>query len=69
MQSLPPISNPLRPNVNQTWIAPIRFRTKPYREWSDSLTEALDELEARYPSHRVALAERRHLQRQPRKPK
>jgi hypothetical protein len=33
-------------------MQPIRFRTKPYLELSRSLSDALQDLEARYPSHR-----------------
>lgn len=56
MSTLPPIQNPLRPAVRRFWMQPIRFRTKPYLELSRSLSEALRELEAKYPSHRdVAL--------------
>ena len=75
MSTLPPITNPLRPIVRQSWMPPIRFRAKPYRELSKSLSDALAELEARYPSRRDrallaedALGERamRQLRRRPR---
>ena len=52
MSTLPPITNPLRPAVHRSWMQPIRFRTKPYLELSKSLSDTLEELEARYPSHR-----------------
>jgi hypothetical protein len=52
MSTLPPITNPLRPTVRRSWMPPIRFRTKPYLELSKSLSDALEELEARFPSHR-----------------
>jgi hypothetical protein len=52
MSTLPPIINPLRPQVRHSWMPPIRFRTKPYLHLSKSLSDALEELESRYPSHR-----------------
>lgn len=52
MSTLPPIKNSLRPRGRRSWMQPIRFRTKPYLELSKSLSDALDDLEARYPSHR-----------------
>ena len=75
MSTLPPITNPLRPAVHRSWMQPIRFRTKPYLELSKSLSDALEELEARYPSHRdVALLadevdNRREMQRLRRRPR
>lgn len=69
MQPLPPISNPLRPRVRRSWMAPIRFRAKPYLELSESISRALAELEARYPSHRATMVERRQIQNRPRKPR
>jgi hypothetical protein len=73
MHALPKVTNPLRPKVQRSWIPPIRFRTKPYLRLSQSLSEALHELEVRYPSHRrtavQAVAEERMTQRLRRKPK
>ena len=73
MHALPKITNPLRPKVHRSWIPPIRFRTKPYLRLSQSLSNALDELEARYPSHRKvavdAVAMERMTQRLRRKPR
>ena len=75
MSTLPPILNPLRPTMRRSWMQPIRFRTKPYLELSKSLSDALEELETRYPSHRdqALLAEEvdnqramRQLRRRPR---
>ena len=75
MSTLPPILNPLRPTVRRSWMQPIRFRTKPYLELSKSLSDALEELVARYPSQRdqALLAEEvdnqramRQLRRRPR---
>src|SRR3990170_7139285 len=67
MHALPKVTNPLRPKVHRSWIPPIRFRTKPYLRLSQSLSEALHELEVRYPSHRrtavQAVAEERMTQR------
>ena len=67
MPALPPITNPLQPRVSRSWITPIRFRTKPYRELSQSLSEALEELESRYPSHRKLLIAERRAKQQKRK--
>jgi hypothetical protein len=69
MHALPPITNPLRPKVSRSWIPPIRFRTKPYLELSQSLSDALAELEARYPSHRTAAVQERKLRQLRRKPR
>ena len=69
MHALPPITNPLRPHVSRSWIPPIRFRTKPYLKLSRSLSEALEELESRYPSHRKALLDERKMKQLRRKPR
>ncbi len=73
MHALPKVTNPLRPKVHRTWIPPIRFRTRPYLKLSQSLSEALKELEMRYPSHTrtasEALATQRMTQRLRRKAK
>ncbi len=73
MHALPKVTNPLRPKAHRSWIPPIRFRTKPYLKLSQSLSEALKELEVRYPSHKKtvvdALAAERMTQRLRRKPR
>ena len=69
MPALPPITNPLRPHVTRSWIPPIRFRTKPYLQLSESLSKALAELEARYPSHRDAILDERKKKQRRRKPR
>jgi hypothetical protein len=73
MHALPKITNPLRPKVHRSWILPVRFRTKPYLKLSQSLSEALRELELRYPSHRKsvvdAMVTERMTQRLRRKPR
>jgi len=73
MHALPKITNPLRPKVHRSWIPPIRFRTKPFLKLSQSLSHALEELEARYPSHRKTIVqsvvEERMTQRLRRKPR
>ncbi len=51
MPALPKITNPLHPRISRSWISPIRFRTKPFLKLSQSLSEALKELEVRFPSH------------------
>jgi hypothetical protein len=69
MHALPKVSNPLRPKVHKSWIPPIRFRTRPYLKLSQSLSEALRELEVRYPSHKKAPVDERLTQRLRRKAK
>ena len=69
MPALPPITNPLRPRVTRSWIPPIRFRTKPYLQLSESLSKALAELEARYPSRGVAFLDERKMKQLGRKPR
>jgi len=69
MNALPKITNPLRPKVHRSWIPPIRFRTKPFLRLSQSLSEALKELEVRYPSHRRTPVDERLTQRLRRKAK
>jgi hypothetical protein len=63
MHALPKNTNPLRPKVHRSWITPIRFRTKPYLKLSQSFSEALKELEERYPSHRRTPVDERLTQR------
>jgi hypothetical protein len=69
MHALPPITNPLRPRVSRSWIPPIRFRSKPYQQLSESFSAALAELEARYPSHQPAFLEERKVRQLGRKPR
>jgi hypothetical protein len=69
MHALPKNTNPLNPKVSRTWIGPIRFRTKPYLKLSQSLSEALKELEERYPSHKRTPVDERLTQRLRRKAK
>ena len=69
MHALPKVSNPLRPKVHRSWIPPIRFRTRPYLVLSQSLSEALKELEMRYPSHQKTPVDERLTQRLRRKAK
>jgi len=73
MHALPKVTNPLRPKAHRSWIPPIRFRTKPYLKLSQSLSEALKELEVRHPSHRKlavnAVVDERMTQRLRRKPR
>ena len=69
MYALPKITNPLRPKVHRSWIPPVRFRTKPYLKLSQSLSHALEELEARYPSHRATLVAERKMRQLRRKPR
>ena len=69
MHALPKVTNPLRPKVHRSWIPPIRFRTRPYLKLSQSLSEALKELEFRYPSHQQTPVDERLTQRLRRKAK
>ena len=73
MPTLPPAANHLFPQTTSPWLAPIRFRVKPFLQYCRSLDEALGALEARFPSHpRVLTLEVRdhHLKRsRKRKPK
>lgn len=69
MSALPKVTNPLHPKVHKSWITPIRFRTKPYLKLSQSLSEALKELELRYPSHQRAPVDSRLTERLRRKAK
>ena len=69
MHALPKVTNPLRPKVHRSWIPPIRFRTRPYLKLSQSLSEALKELEMRYPTHRKTAIDERLTQRLRRKAK
>lgn len=38
----------LVPEVRRRWLPPVRFRSRPYRELSESLDEALAELERKH---------------------
>ena len=38
----------LQPAIHRRWLPPIRFSSQPYRELSDSLDEALGELERKH---------------------
>lgn len=38
----------LQPEIRRRWLPPVRFRAKPYQELSDSLDEALAELERKH---------------------
>lgn len=51
MPTLPSAANPLFPSTASPWLAPIRFRVRPYLQFCRSFDKALAELEARYPSH------------------
>jgi hypothetical protein len=69
MHALPKITNPLRPRGRHTFMPPIRFRTKPYLRLSRSLSNALEELEVRYPDHRPSANTERKIRQMRRKPK
>ena len=55
MFALPPVVNPLDPEVSSSWLPPIRFELKPYLALCRSVHQGLEQLEARYPSHRRVL--------------
>lgn len=38
----------LQPTIRRRWLPAVRFRSKPYRELSESLEAALAELEQKY---------------------
>ena len=52
MHPLPPAVNPLIAAVDCPWLPPICFGVKPYLELCRTFDRALQELEARFPSHR-----------------
>ena len=63
MPTLPPAANHLLPQTTSPWLAPIRFRVKPFLQYCRSFDKALTDLEARYPSHpRVLTLEARDHQ-------
>ena len=59
----------LSPTSRAGWLPPRRIRFEPYLEFSRAFTNALEELEARYPARRVfTIHDRAHslLKRRPR---
>ena len=59
----------LLPPKRTDWLPPLKFYLKPYLELSRSLSEALAELEQRYPSRRVFTVDDRQLSLLKRRPR
>ena len=61
---------PLVPRRKQALLPPVRFHARAYLEFSRSFSQALAELEDRYPPRRVmTLGERQTWQPLPRRPR
>jgi hypothetical protein len=61
-------TKPLVAGVDCPWLPPISFGVEPYLKLCKSFDQALQDLEARFPSHRPVFtleARNKHLKRKP----